>query len=199
MTPDFMNSVAWVARYPIRDPKAMMPIIPLAIAAHPAWRCDPKVVVEGELFTLKTSRLIEQGASRERCQLQCFSLGRFVILSVRRKFSAMRASARHFRSTHIQCAVRTMTAPTRCFACGPCTRTKIPGNNLETSGSVNSQEVAVSDCLIGSRGWKLIRCGKSLIQVNRGKRSPELPANLPSRRRTANLCRRASTGWRKCA
>jgi hypothetical protein len=30
---------------------------------------------------------------------------------------------------------------------------QIPGNKLETSGSVKPQESAVSDCLIGSRGW----------------------------------------------
>jgi integrase len=30
---------------------------------------------------------------------------------------------------------------------------KFLGNNLETSGSVKSHESAVSDCLIGSRGW----------------------------------------------
>jgi integrase len=30
---------------------------------------------------------------------------------------------------------------------------KIPGNKVETRGSVESQESAVSDCLIGSRGW----------------------------------------------
>jgi hypothetical protein len=29
----------------------------------------------------------------------------------------------------------------------------IAGNNLETTGSVKPQEVAVSDCFIGSRGW----------------------------------------------
>jgi hypothetical protein len=30
---------------------------------------------------------------------------------------------------------------------------QIPGNKLETSGSVKSQESAVSDCFNGSRGW----------------------------------------------
>ena len=30
---------------------------------------------------------------------------------------------------------------------------KNPGNKVETSGSVEPQETAVSDCLIGSRGW----------------------------------------------
>jgi antitoxin FitA len=40
---------------------------------------------------------------------------------------------------------------------------------------------------IGSRGWNRTRHGKSLIHANRVKRSPELPANLPSRRRTFGL------------
>jgi hypothetical protein len=78
-----------------------------------------------------------------------------------------------------------MTADKIAVLAGLAPAPKIPGNYLETSGSGEPQESAVSGCLIGSRGWNLIRCGKSLIQVNRGKCSLELPANLPSRRRTA--------------